>query len=189
MHLTDWKVPLAVVFNPPLVCLPLALTVSLWKLRPEGLQGEYGKLAPRVTKPGEINSYIGRDSSSASPIASRVAQDAWLGTALEELAQMCGAFLGATAVQNPSNSTWPAGGARVRIDVHVGDALDFCDALLSVPPAAGHAREAAPSSPIPPVAFQRATLHPLELRNDVFRAGQPAFDVVKTSNLADFLGK
>lgn len=161
--------------------------MSLWKLRPQALQVEYGKLAPRVTKHKEINSYIGRDGPSATPIAPRVAQDAWLGTALEELAQMCGAFLEATVSQTAT--TPAAGGARVSIDVHVGDALDFCDALSVVPPQAGGAgEEVAPSRPIPLVAFQKASIQPLKLRSDVFRAGPPAFDVIKTSNLADHLG-
>lgn len=153
----------------------------LWKLRPEELQGEYGKLAPRVTKHQDINSYIGRDGPSATPIASSVAQDAWLGTALEELAQMCGAFLGAT-VCRPDNT--------VRIDVQFGDALDFCDALSAVPATVGGAGNEAgvTPAPTPPVAFQQATLQPLELRDGIFRGCQPAVDVINSSNLADQLG-
>lgn len=104
---------------------------------------------------------------------------------------MCGAFLEATAVSQPPNTS-PAG-ARLRIDVHVGDALDFCDALSAVPPASGgdDASEVAPPSPIPPVAFQRGTIQPLELKEEVVRGAgrQPAFDVIKSSNLADHLGE
>lgn len=170
---------------PPAHTLP-PCPVSLWKLRPEGLQGEYGKLAPRVTKHEDINSYIGKDGPSATPIPPRVAQGAWLGTALEQLAQMCGAFLGVT-VSQPANTS-PAG-TRLRIDVHVGDALDFCDALLAVPPTVrGAGGNTATSTPIPPVSFQQATLQPLKLKDDVFAATPPAFDVIKSSNLADHLG-
>ena len=160
--------------------------VSMWKLRPEKLQDEYGKLSPRVTKHEAINSYIGRDLPSAAPLASRVARDASLGVALEELAQMCGAFLQATTSHHPGATSPAAGGVRVRIDIHVGDALDFCDALFAVPlKAGGDARGVATP---PPVSFQKGSLELLELKNDIFGAGRPAFDVIKSSNLADHLG-
>ena len=101
-------------YTRPLTARPcfsrLPCPVAMWKLRPEGLQGEYGKLAPRVTKHEAINSYIGKDGPSASPIPPRVAQDAWLGVALEELAQMCGAFLGATVSQPSIKSSHTSAG-------------------------------------------------------------------------------
>ena len=181
--------PLACRARPTLTHPFTALCpVALWKVKPEGLQGEYGKLAPRVTKHETINSYIGKDGPSDTQITLRVAQDAWLGVALEELAQMCGAFLGATAKQSSPNT--PPAVSRLIIDVHVGDALDFCDALSAVPPtvSGGGKESATPAPMIPPVAFQKASIQPLELRNDVFGPGPPAFDVVKTSNLADHLG-
>eukprot|EP00752_Nemacystus_decipiens_P011512 g10222.t1 len=161
--------------------------VSLWKLRPQRLQDEYGKLAPRVTKHEEINSCMTQgDGPSATPVAPSVARDAFLGVALEELAQMCGAFLGATTHRPANDAATSTGGTRLTIDVHVGDALGFCDALSAVP----QGETGGAPTPIPPVAFQKATVQPLELKGDVFGpAGRPpAFDVIKTSNLADHLG-
>eukprot|EP00752_Nemacystus_decipiens_P011513 g10223.t1 len=162
--------------------------VAMWKLRPEGMQGEYGKLAPRVTKHEVVNSYIGRNGPSAARIAPRVAQDAWLGVALEELGQMCGAFLEATASRPASTSS--SLGTRLRVDVHVGDALDFCDALSAVPSTAAGGNDGGrqPPAATSSVEFQQGTLQPLELQNDVFGGAGPAFDVIKTSNLADHLG-
>lgn len=169
----------------PLPLLP-PCPVSLWKLRPRELQNEYGARAPRVATNEDVNALIGDGRPSLAPRESRVVQDAWFSAALEELAQVCGAFLGATASQPTDTSST---GTRVRVGMHVGDALDFCDALLAVPPMAGAAgSDAAPSSPIPPVAFQQATIQPLELRDNVFGAWDPAFDVIKCSTLVNELG-
>lgn len=174
---------------PTSLCCPCP--VSLWKLRPDTRQDEYGKFAPRVTKHQDINSHIGEGGSSATPIAPQVAQDAWLSTALEELAQMCGAFSRATPGAQPSTSTAEA---RLSIGMHVGDALDLCDALSAVSPAVSGAGCDVPSpdvssTAIPPVAFQQGKLQPLQLRADIFGALPPTFDVIKTSNLADHLGE
>lgn len=164
--------------------------MSLWKLRPDTFQGEYGKFAPRVTKQQYVNSHIGEGGPSADPIAPQVAQDAWLATALEELAQMCGAFLRAVAGTQPSTLSVEA---RLSICMHVGDALDLCDVLLAATPAVDGAGSDGPSLDSPskaaPVAFQQGTLQPLQLRADIFGLFPPAFDVIKSSNLADYLGR
>lgn len=90
---------------------------------------------PRVTKHEEIDACIGIGRPSLACREPCVVHDARLGAALKELAHMCGAFLQAT-MSHPG-TTSPAGTTRVRIDAHVGDALDFYDALLAVPPTAG----------------------------------------------------
>lgn len=166
----------------------------MWKVRPENLQDEYGKLAPRVTKHPESNSCINQGGPpTATPC---VVQDAWLGAALEELAQMCGGFLGATAYSTPNTSSPLV--ARLNIKIHVGDALNFCDALLAASSAVGlkgddAANDTGTAHPggtvTSPVAFQQGTLQPLHLRADIFGGLAPAFDVIKTSNLADHLGR
>lgn len=165
--------------------------VSLWKVQPDNLQDEYGKLAPRVTKHQEFDPCIDKDRPT-TPIAPHVLQNAWFRSALEELAQMCGAFLRATACSTPKSSPVVP---RLNIDIHVGDALDFCDALLAAPSTVG-SRGDDPATPsldtevAPPVAFQQGTLQPLQLRVDVLgELAPPAFDVIKSSNLAEYLGK
>ncbi|CAM9691691.1 unnamed protein product [Ectocarpus fasciculatus] len=159
---------------------------SLWKLRPQRFQDEYGKQAPTVTKPRDMNSQIGGEGSRVTSIPTSVAHEAWLSAALEELAQMCGALLQATAMSNADLSA----GSRLSINVHVGDALNFCDALLActspaVEPTDSHggtSKEATTRGS--PVAFQQDTLHPLHLR----AGAVTEFDVISTSNLADYLG-
>lgn len=158
---------------------------SLWKLRPQSFQDEYGQQAPTVTKPREMNSQIGGGGSRVTSIPTSVAQEAWLSAALEELAQMCGALLRATATSNADSSV----GSRLSINVHVGDALNFCDALLTcASPAGGSADGDAPKESATrgsPVAFQQDTLQPLHLR----AGAVTEFDVISSSNLADYLGR
>ncbi|CAB1098062.1 unnamed protein product [Ectocarpus sp. CCAP 1310/34] len=69
----------------------------------------------------------GGEGSRVTSIPTSIAQEAWLSTALEELAQMCGALLRVTATSNADSSA----GSRLSINVHVGDALNFCDTLLA----------------------------------------------------------
>ncbi|CAM9703054.1 unnamed protein product, partial [Pylaiella littoralis] len=156
--------------------------VSLWNVRPEALQDEYGKLAPRVTKCQQWKSGIEKGSPTNIQVPPRVLQDACLGTALEELAQMCGAFLGATVT--PTSSTVPAV-ENLNIKIHVGDALNFCDAILAANDAA---RRGFGTTLTPPVAFQQGTLQPLQFRAGIFGGAALTFDVIKSSNLADHLG-
>lgn len=164
--------------------------VSSWRLRPDAVQGEYGRSAPRVTRHPNMKSQISGGSGSAFSRSPRVAKDVLLAATLEELAQMCGALVRVTDVIQPNTS--PAQ-APLRIDVHVGDALDFCDALSAVPRTGGGANNdastAQPSSAAtPPIAFQQDTLRPLHLRAGTFGPGTTDFDVIKSSNLADHLG-
>ncbi|CAM9358762.1 unnamed protein product [Scytosiphon promiscuus] len=164
--------------------------VVWWKLQPEHLQDEYGKLAPRVTKHRELNSFIGKDSLTATAIPHRIMQEAWMGAALEELAQMCGAFLRLTSMTELTVE-------RLTINVHVGDALNFCDALVAMPHSVVPLGESArhedgcsrrfPSPATPPFFFQQGSLSPLYLCGGVF-TGRPEFDVISTSNLAEHLG-
>ncbi|CAM9319522.1 unnamed protein product, partial [Ectocarpus sp. 12 AP-2014] len=159
---------------------------SLWKLRPQSFQDEYGRQAPTVSKPREINSHLGGGGSLVTSIPTSIAQEAWLSAALEELAQMCGALLRATATSNADSSA----GSRLSINVHVGDALNFCDTLLACASPVGGSADADGDAPKEsatrgsPVAFQQDTLQPLHLR-----AGAVTdFDVISSSNLADYLG-
>lgn len=157
--------------------------MTYWKVRPENLQDEYGgKLAPRVTKRQSFDPCIaGGDRTTR--IAPHALQEAWLGAALEELAQMCGAFLGATVNSTPKTP--------LNIDIHVGDALDFCDVLLSGSSMVGDGSASTINDGVTmtsPVAFQQSTLQPLHLRAGVFGGIAPTFDVIKSSNLADHLG-
>ncbi|CAN0181159.1 unnamed protein product, partial [Ectocarpus sp. 8 AP-2014] len=159
---------------------------SFWKLRPQSFQDEYGQQAPTVTKPREMNSQIRGGGSRVTSIPTSVAQEAWLSAALEELAQMCGALLRATATSDADSSA----GSRLRINVHVGDALNFCDALLACASPAGGSADADGDAPKEsatrgsPVAFQQDTLQPLHLR----AGAVTEFDVISSSNLADYLG-
>lgn len=80
----------------------------------------------------------------------------------------------------------------LNIKIHVGDALNFCDALLASPSTvrAGSASDAGcpGTTATPPIAFQRGTLQPLQFRAGVFEGLAPTFDAIKSSNLADHLG-
>lgn len=173
------------------------LTVSWWKLQPDSLQDEFGKLAPRVTLHQEVGSHSGLGGAK---LANEVHQNSWFCTALEELAQMCGAFLAATstAVTPPAGSTSgppSAGAPPVRITVQVGDSLNFCDALLtaSAPPGSSAAKGGSGSAAgdsgaiFEPLSFQQGSLQPLHLRAEEFDY-PPAFDVISTSNMAEHLG-
>lgn len=179
------------------------LTVSWWKLRPENLQDEYGKLAPRVTKRQEVETHNcpGRPKLSAETL-----QSSWFGTALEELAQMCGAFLAvtATAVKSKAASTSNSPSTvapQISITIQVGDSLNFCDALMTASPSpalvVGNPRSASgtqddtaryPGAIFEPVSFQQGSVEPLHLRAGVF-AYPPEFDVISTTNLAEHLGE
>ncbi|CAM9120897.1 unnamed protein product [Ectocarpus sp. 6 AP-2014] len=152
--------------------------VSWWKVRPESLQDEFGKLAPRVTKHRDAGSHSG---PGGPKVANGVRQDAWFGTALEELAQMCGAFLAATSTS--VSSAAPALG----IILQVGDSLNFCDALLTASPSRGAVEDCTTSAEFAPISFQQGSVQPLHLRADVFSC-QPEFDVISTNNLVEHLG-
>lgn len=173
------------------------LTVSWWKLQSANLQDEFGKLAPRVTKHQEAHSLGGLEGPN---VTNEVRQTAWFCTALEELAQMCGAFLAATptAAASPpagcASAPLSAGAPHVKITVQVGDSLNFCDALLTASASPTSAAERAPSSAagasgamFEPLAFQQGSLQPLHLRADEFDY-PPEFDVISTSNLSEHLG-
>lgn len=161
----------------------------MWELRSDNLQDQYGKLVPRVTKPQQKSSRIKKGAPTTTEVAPRVAQNSWLGAALEELAQMCGAFLGSTAQSAPNMSPVVE---RLDIKIHVGDALNVCDALLASPSTVGGGAASDADSPgttaMSPIAFQRGTLQPLQFRAGVFGAVASTFDVIKSSNLADHLG-
>ncbi|CAM9397242.1 unnamed protein product, partial [Hapterophycus canaliculatus] len=164
--------------------------VSWWKLRPESLQDEYGKLAPRVTKHDPTSA----DVSGGANLGVEALQNSWLGTALEELAQMCGAFLAATPAK-PGNTA-----PRLTIIVHVGDSLNYCDALLTASSKSPGSTEddrtangnstgigVSPGATFAPVSFQQGSVHPLHLRDNIFSC-PPEFDVISTNNLAEHLG-
>lgn len=184
-------------------------TVSWWKVRPENLQDEYGKLAPKVTK---YHDPAFRALSGEENLGIEALQNSWFGTALEELAQMCGAFLAATTGVSPpaGSATMPDESAkkpchtapRLSITVEVGDALNFCDALLtaSASKSTGSMEDGraangnntsgtgvSPGATFSPVSFQQASVYPLHLRDDVFGC-PPEFDVISTNNLAEHLG-
>ncbi|CAM9120819.1 unnamed protein product [Ectocarpus sp. 6 AP-2014] len=152
--------------------------LSWWKLRPERLQGEFGKLAPRVTKHLEAGAHSG---PGGPKVANALRQNAWFGTALEELAQMCGAFLAATSTSVPTATP------HLDITMQVGDALNFCDALLTASPWLGTAEDCATSAVFAPISFQQGSVQPLHLRAGIF-SYPPQFDVINTSNLAEHLG-
>jgi len=168
--------------SSPTLQFPEIWLVSWWRLRPDTLQDEYGKSAPPVTQHENIKSRVAEGGRGASSISPRAAKDAWLATALEQLAQMCGAFVRATAGIHSHRSPAPT---RLRIDVNVGDALDFCDALATVNDTP---TSASSSNAIPPIAFQQDTLQPLQLRAGILGPLTSDFDVIKSSNLADHLG-
>lgn len=173
-------------------------TVSWWKLQPGDLQDEYGKLAPTVTKQREMNSDCGPEGAKLS---NEARQSTWFGAALEELAQMCGAFLAATRTPvtplvDPTSNLSCTGAPHLSITFQVGDSLNFCDALLaatsspySTQDSPSGCRSAAehPGVVFEPLSFQQGSLQPLHLRADVFRC-PPEFDVISTSNLAEHLG-
>ncbi|CAN0510966.1 unnamed protein product, partial [Ectocarpus sp. 12 AP-2014] len=152
--------------------------LSWWKVRPESLQDEFGKLAPRVTKHHDAGSHSG---PGGPKVANGVRQNAWFGTALEELAQMCGAFLAAT------NTTVSTAAPSLGIILQVGDSLNFCDALLTASPSRGTAEDCTTSAVFAPISFQQGSVQPLHLRADVFSC-QPEFDVISTNNLVEHLG-
>eukprot|EP00752_Nemacystus_decipiens_P005603 g5071.t1 len=163
--------------------------VSWWKLQPDNRQEEYGMLAPQVTKPREAS-----HSNERGALSIEARQSSWFGAALEELAQMCGAFLAATggtraAPQTGSASDASGGGApHLSVTLQVGDSLNFCDALLTAKPSPpDSARAAATGAVFEPVSFQQASVQPLHLRADVFD-WPPEFDVISTSNMAEHLG-
>lgn len=126
-------------------------------------------------------------------------QAAWFSVALEELAQMCGAFLKATTSTSVSSVSHVLPEMPdLRINVQVGDALNFCDALLAASPPpeliGGGGDQTANSAAFsetvfPPVSFQQATLQPLQLRAEMATGPRPEFDVINTSNLAEHLGE
>lgn len=176
------------------------MTVSWWKLRPENLQDEYGKLAPRVTKHQGVDNH---HRPGGPKVSAEARQNAWFGTALEELAQMCGAFLAVTTtavkptaagISDSSSTVAP----HISITIQVGDSLNFCDALLTASPSPASAagdpgctQSSAARSPgavFDPVSFQQGSVEPLQLRVNVF-AYPPEFDVISTTNLAEHLGE
>lgn len=181
---THTAIPCVLILHPK----PLAiLTVCWWKLRPENLPGEFGKVAPKVTKPQGFD--LHRSGLSQAPFSfkptaksQRDTQKAWFVTALEELAQMCGAFVRAAS--------------KLSIVIHVGDALNCCDALLAASTASSSARSreeggvTAPKDVFPPVFCQQGALQPVQLRADALMtpSGFFEFDVINTSNLAEHLG-
>lgn len=186
--------------------------MAWWKLRPDNLQDKFGEFAPKVI--ASRGMALQRESLVRGA-SERDMQDAWLGAALEQLAQMCGSFLKVTSAMNQSKTTAkaPAGAvilpaSLLQIGVHIGDALDLCDALVAVTDASPQrldggvdGTDASASSedvsrPVPfaPLAFQQGSLHPLMLRVGAFESmnmdpHHPVFDVVNTSNLSDHLGE
>lgn len=177
-----------------------AWKVALWKLRPGDRQDDYGKRAPRVTKSPEWVELSRRNVSKKK--GRKQLQDAWLGAALDQLAQACGSFLDVTAsAQTPSSAgkvtrTSP----HVRIVVNVGDAINLCDTLITatesgycIEDSGTGGESAGVGGTFPPVAFQQGSVQPMVLRADAFNeAGEvfePVFDVINTSNLVDHLGE
>ena len=192
---------LCFLFSTAQLVVPPRGTVSWWKLQPDDRQEEFGKLAPAVTKPREGSAFRG-----GAKLGTEARQNSWFGAALEELAQMCGAFLAATdgaratPPDSPISYTSAAAATHLTITLQVGDVLNFCDALLTAKPSlesAGELRgsgrgagsgDAEPSGAVfEPVSFQQASLQPLHLRADVFGC-PPEFDVIHTSNMAEHLG-
>ncbi|CAM9189713.1 unnamed protein product, partial [Hapterophycus canaliculatus] len=167
--------------------------VVWWKMRPKHLQDEYGKAAPRVTRHQEVNAFIGKNGPTATPIPGRVVKEAWLGSALEQLAQMCGAFLRVTAIRLAESKT-----SHLTINIQAGDALDFCDALVAMPQVVEPVGRSSHDDPDcssrprqsgnPSFAFQQGSLQPLQLCAELFNGSRPDFDIISTSNLADHLG-
>lgn len=197
--------PIHVTWGPNIFPIPLSdpaccislwvlwwVKVAWWKLREENLQDEYGKLAPAVSKYPDFYILGCKEGTVSSATAQFGMQTAWFSAALEELSQMCGAFLEATTPSTP----------RLGLMIHAGEALNFCDALVVAAPPSGSARprgvekggdsQGESRSPPAPVMFQQYTLQPLQLRAETLRFfadGCPAFDVINTSNLAEHLGK
>ncbi|CAM9115690.1 unnamed protein product, partial [Ectocarpus sp. 13 AM-2016] len=150
---------------------------SWWKLRPERLQDEFGKLAPRVTTHLENGAHSG---PGGPKVANAVRQNVWFGTALEELAQMCGAFLAATSTSEPTATP------HLDITMHVGDALNLCDALLTGSPSLGAAEDCTTSAVFAPISLQPGSVQPLHLRAGICSC-PPQYDVINTCNLAEHL--
>lgn len=176
----------------PVSCPSAHTTVTSWKLRDENFQDEHGKLAPSVLRQRQLDT-DSFNTGSTTASSRRGVQDAWFGVALEQLAQMCGGLLAATPDPHASiTSSAP----YLRININVGDAIDFCDSVLAASMTAGVPEGSlgpdASSSSSPTftgIAFQQGTLQPLRLRKDTFRGLRPEFDVINTSNLADHLGE
>ena len=80
----------------------------------------------------------------------------------------------------------------LRININVGDAINFCDAMLASSTISG-VQEGdggrSGSSTFAAIAFQQGTLQPLRLRSDTLKGSRAEFDVISTSNLAEHLGK
>lgn len=164
--------------------------MTSWKLRDEHVQHDHGKLAPRVLKVKESDIRSWKTGGASTASSRRRIQDAWFGAALEQLAQMCGGLLAFTRM-TPAPSTPP-----LRINIHVGDAINFCDAMLASSTTSGLSKggvgsgERNSSSPtFKGIAFQQGTLQPLRLRKDAFMGPRAEFDIITTSNLADHLGE
>lgn len=172
------------------------MTVASWKLRDERFQDKTGRLAPRVLKKKAMDTRSPKvEQSTAS--ARRGVQDARFGAALEQLAQMCGGFLAATRIVPVEPGTSLASATpHLRININVGDAVNFCDSVLASSPSeglpegdVGSGSSSSGSPTVEATAFQQGTLHPLRLREDIFVGSRAEFDVISTSNLADHLGE
>lgn len=172
------------------------MAVASWKLRDEIFQDKHNKLAPRVLKERVVKTRsckAGRSTASSR----RSEQDARFCAALEQLAQMCAGFLAATRIAPAeSGASIASASPHLRMNIHVGDAIDFCDAILASSVTAG-----APEGSVRPsasnsdsltfegIAFQQGTLQPFRLRKDTFWGLRTEFDVISTGNLAEHLGK
>ena len=96
--------------------------VAHWKLHERKVQDEDGKLAPRVTHEQGVVAVGLNQGHRISTVGNRHRlQTALFEAALEELAQMCGAFLKFISTRK----------ANLKIVINAGDALNFCDALLA----------------------------------------------------------
>lgn len=172
------------------------LSVAWWKLRDRNVQAEHGNQAPTVVKHRTFGLHNFNQGASVSDTAARGIRQALFGAALEQLAQMCGSFLTATA-DTPVKSVLEvqSTAGHLSIIIQVSDALDFCDALSAASFVAtpgiddGLQRTCTPRVDYAPVAFSQGTLQPLKLRKDAFAGSEANFDVINTSNLADNLGE
>lgn len=181
-----------------LTYIPISLpntAVTSWKLREASSQDEHGKFAPPVLKHRDLDTrryMVGLPTASSR----RSVQEAWFGAALEQLAQMCGGFLAATRIMPAEfDSSMGFAAPHLRINIHVGDAINLCDSVLASSLSGGLAnggvtptRSASNSSTLEGIAFQQGTLQPLRLRADTFVGPRAKFDVISTSNLAEHLG-
>lgn len=170
--------------------------MTSWKLRDDSIQDEHGKLAPRVLKKKALDNRSCKGEQSTAS-ARRSVQDARFGAALEQLAQMCGGFLTATRVGTAEPGAGMASiTPHLRININVGDAINFCDAVLVSSTAEGDTEgsvgpgaSSSTSRTFKGIAFQQGTLQPFRLRKDTFTGSRAEFDVIITSNLAEHLGK